>query len=609
MFMQADENDEGEVSQMTYGGREGILFAIDVQKTMLDENENKAANFRLALQAIEATMKNIVISNQKDLVGIVLFNTVHSPNSYNEVVFADLVIPSNMSVLLFMDIPSVANITFLQSFHTSDDLLDFANRYGSNCDAKFDEVIWLCMRMFQKSGYKLQSSTIVMFTDNPLPHPPDSPEYQQAFVKARDLHQLDVEFSVIPMHEPFDLNLFYRDFISSAMNTDMEIFELDSPARDIESLSNRIYKRSYRKRCNMRLKMNLGDNLKLSVGVYSSVRHVRYPKPLKVFRKTNEIIIRKGVQEIYNETDGSVQPLLPHKQKKSQEFGAKNIVLTIQEIAMMKTLLPASIHLLGFKPRTCVKICNYFKHGSFLYPDETEISGSTKIFRALWKRCLERKKVAICVLTLRHKSTPRYVALVPQDNYFQENYQIDYNGFLIIQLPNMDDIRDFNSLKPQVTAVNNEQVQIFEQIIYKLKFRYHPKQFNDPALRSIYSNIEAFAFHTDGENVEDETEPDTDFQDNKILDIVEAIVEKFGELVIINPKRKNTETGDNSRKTPKLTRPVMNKEEILEVFRSKQQNKLTVNVLREYLQQIGVSGISNARKSSLIDKIKEYHNL
>ncbi|XP_055692611.1 ATP-dependent DNA helicase 2 subunit 1 [Lutzomyia longipalpis] len=612
MYMQADLNvEEDEDSQVTFGGREGIIFAIDAQASMLDENEGKEANLRLAMKAIEASMRNLIVSNQKDLVGIVFYNTVHSPKSRFEAESVEIVVPANMCILLPMDTSSVENITYVRNFHESDDLFDFSTRYGSCSDAKFAEMLWLCMRMFQKCGYKLQSSAIVLFTDCAQPHPPNSHEQQQAFVKAKDLNQLDVEFTLIPMQEDFDPAPFYREFICTAMDIDMEHFELEAAVRDIEAISSRIYKRNFRKRCNTHLKFHLGDDLELSVGVYSSVRHVKYPKALMVHRNTNEIITRKRVQEIQNTDDGTTVPLLPHQQKKCQEIGGKNIVFTTQELATMKTLLPAGIRLLGFKPRSSISICNYLKHGAFLYPDEMRIAGSTKLFRALWKRCLDRQKVAICVLTLRHKATPGYVALVPQDNAFHDGDQLEYNGFLIVHLPNRDDVRDFDAFNPEETSVTAEKNELFENMVRKLKFRYNPKDFNDPALRNIYSTIEAFAFKTEREEQEDTTLPNTEYQDSKIADIVSAIAEEFGQLSTIT-KRKAVESSGNVRKSARTTQdgpPAADEAAILEEFRNGREEKLTVSTLRSYLQQLGISGISGAKKAVLIDKIKAHHDL
>uniref|UniRef100_A0A1B0DAJ8 ATP-dependent DNA helicase 2 subunit 1 n=1 Tax=Phlebotomus papatasi TaxID=29031 RepID=A0A1B0DAJ8_PHLPP len=433
MFFQADYSNANE-------GKEGILFVLDASTSMLDENENRQSNFRTALQAIEASMKNLVVGNQRDLVGIIFYNTIHSPKSKFEADTMEIVVPQHTCILLPMDMPSVDNISYVRNFHTSEDLFDFSNKYGCSSDANFSDVLWFCTRMFQKCGYKLQSSAIVLFTDNPQPHPPNTHEYQQAMVKAKDLSQLNVEFTLIPMLPDFNGELFYKEFICTAMEMEMEHFEMDTAVRDIETISSRIYRRNYRKRCNNYLKFSLGDNLEISVGVYSSIRHVKYPKSFKVHRNTNEIVSRKRVYEVQNETEGTTITLLPHQQKKYQEIGGRKIIFTTQEVSNMKTLLPAGIRLLGFKPRSAIQVRHYLKNGSFIYPDESAIAGSTKLFRALWKRCLDREVVPICVMTLRHKSDPGYVALLPQENTFydqEKTDQIEYNGFHVMHLPNL----------------------------------------------------------------------------------------------------------------------------------------------------------------------------
>ncbi|GAB0099056.1 ATP-dependent DNA helicase 2 subunit 1 [Sergentomyia squamirostris] len=613
MFMQADfdgETEEAE-TQVTFGGREGILFAIDTSATMLEENESKECNLRTALEAIEAAMKNLVVGNQKDLVGVIFYNTIQSPRSKFEADSVEIVVPKNMSIILPMDAPSVDSISYVNNFYTSDDLMDFHNKYGCCNDATFSDVLWLCTRMFQKCGYKLQSSAIVVFTDNPLPHAANSHEYNQAMVRAKDLSQLNVEFSLIPMQENFDGTLFYREFICTAMDMDLDHFQLDTFVRDIETISNRIYRRNYRKRCNNYLKFTVGDGVDISVGLYSSIRHTKYPKSISVHRDTNELIIKKRVQEVYNEIEDAPMPLLPNQQKKYQEIGGKKVIFTTGEIATMKTLLPAGIKLLGFKPRAAVAAHHFLKNGYFIYPDEVRIEGSTQLFRALWQRCLEREKVPICIMTLRQKSNPTYVALLPQENISNDQEQIEYNGFLVIHLPNVDDVRDFDTFKPEtVPEITPENVELYEKVIKKLKFKYSPKQFDDPALKNIYSNIEAFAFKTDGEQVEDTTLPDVERQDQKIADLVTAVNAEFGEITIESGSKRKTASTENgaSRKVPRYTDEIT-EDQILAEFRAGREEQLTIKVLKGYLQQIGVSGVSAAKKSILIDKIRAYHNL
>ncbi|XP_059607808.1 ATP-dependent DNA helicase 2 subunit 1 [Phlebotomus argentipes] len=608
-----DSVQEDEDTQVTFGGKEGILFVIDAASSMLDEHEGKEANLRLALRAIEASMKNLVVGNQRDLVGIVFYNTQHSPKPRFEEGAAEIVVPQHTCILLPMDVPSVESISYVTSFHSSDDSFDFHNRYGCDGAASFADVIWLCTKMFQKCGYKLQSSVIVLFTDNHLPHAANIHEHQQAFVKAKDLNQLNVEFTLIPMREDFDGDLFYKEFICTVMDMEMENFELDVAVKDVETISSRIYRRNYRKRCNNYLKFSLGEGLELSVGLYSSVRHVKYPKSFMVDRNTNEVITRKRVQEVYDDVEQTMVALMPHQQKKFQEIGGRRIIFTTQELATMKTFLPAGLRLLGFKPRSAINVSYYIRHGSFIYPDETSISGSTKLFRALWQRCLDRNVVAICVLTLRYKSPPGYVALLPQENVVSGQDQVEYNGFHLMHLPILDDVRDFSSFSPQVTTVSEEQVLALKGVVKKLKFRYNPKHFSDPVLKNLYSNIEAFAFKTDGEEAEDTTLPNASEQDEQIAEHMPNIIREFGEIVVINEggsesgKRKNTEPGENARKAARSQAPV-DKDHIVREFSLHREGKLTVAILKAYAQQVGLS-TQGAKKADLIELIRQHHNL
>ncbi|KAG4079591.1 hypothetical protein HA402_009383 [Bradysia odoriphaga] len=69
------------------------------------------------------------------------------------------------------------------------------------------------------------------------------------------------------------------------------------------------------------------------------------------------------------------------------------------------------------------------KHYRMMYPDETHIKGSKQLFRALWQKCIEKGKFAVCVFADNRGLNLSYAALVPQQ---RESFQND--GFRILYL-------------------------------------------------------------------------------------------------------------------------------------------------------------------------------
>ncbi len=77
-----------------------------------------------------------------------------------------------------------------------------------------------------------------------------------------------------------------------------------------------------------------------------------------------------------------------------------------------------------------------------MYPDESSIKGSTAAFHALLLATAQMQQAIIARLIYRKGSIPRFVALLPQLETFDEyGSQDSAPGFHLIFLPYADDIR------------------------------------------------------------------------------------------------------------------------------------------------------------------------
>lgn len=102
----------------------------------------------------------------------------------------------------------------------------------------------------------------------------------------------------------------------------------------------------------------------------------------------------------------------------------------------MKQIQEPGIKLIGFKPLSAINLELHLKSTYFLYPSDDRIKGSSTLFRALWEKCWEKEKIAICIVTLRKKSNPKLVALIPQkQEEFESQDVMRFDGFRMVQLP------------------------------------------------------------------------------------------------------------------------------------------------------------------------------
>ncbi|XP_021706756.1 X-ray repair cross-complementing protein 6 [Aedes aegypti] len=614
MYWNPNHAEEEEDSQeYVFGGREGLLALIDCADYMFLERDDGSTNFKETLALIEAIMRNKIISSEKDLVGVVFYNTEHSPAPADEIELeTGLVVPKKTAIYMPLSNPSADSIRKIINFKDSEDL-DFDRKFGHSQDSNLSDVLWLCSRLFTRCGYKLEQSSIVLFTSNDEPHSAGSYEYQQCFVKAKDLQQLDINIVLIPMSEQFDGSKFYQEFLCTVADEDPDQFTFPCYQESREPLLARIFRRDFKKKALSHVKWQLSDDVSLGVNIYSLSRKTKYPAKVKLLRDTNEVIVSKRSYQVicadHDQSGPSSKPLLPGDQRKTLTIGGEKVSFSVDEVTNMKQMLQPGIQLLGFKPISKVSPVNHLRSSLFLYPDEGTISGSTVLFRALYEKCLAKQRAAFCMLTMRRKQPSKLVALIPQECCFNEDGEpYRHSGFRIEFIPYAADMRKLDVFEKSTPEVSQEQIDVFKSVAKKIKFKYHPSQFENPVLMTTYTNIEALLFDRHDLEVYDSTKPDDDRIDSKVGTFVDRIGTLFGEDITEAPKRR-TKAADGEGPSSKAAKLDVDPVTIIEAIQSGKTGSVLVGTLRAYLQQQGVDGVSKLNKADLINKIKAHHNL
>jgi len=164
------------------------------------------------------------------------------------------------------------------------------------------------------------------------------------------------------------------------------------------------------------------------------------------------------------------------------------------------------------------------------------IKGSTTAFIALLDRMVAKDKIAIARLTPRVNSPPRFVALLPQSEiYDEDNVQLEPAGFYLIYLPYADDIRAVK-LQPAPKA-NEEQIKKAKKIVKALRIKFDSRNFENPAIQKHYSNLQALAL--DRETQEDT--PDYVMPDEEGMSKFSDTISEFKADILGNnydPKKK-----------------------------------------------------------------------
>lgn len=388
-----------------------------------------------------------------------------------------MVLPKQTAVFIPIDTQRVENIEKVMEFQDSKNFDDFSTKFGHSKDCNLSDVFWFCSKLFTRCGYHTRATSIVLFTDNPLPHPKGSHELRTLSLKAIDLQQSEILVSLMPMQPDFDCELFYKQFLCVVLDEEVENFKPPTYEDQIPKLTKRIYRRDCRKKANSKVEFLVGG-LKLGVALYSMSRKMYKPTKLTMDRDTNDVILKKRIYQ-QMDSDGDKKVMGPGDQRKSIEFGNEKMYFTTEEHSRVHSLVPRGLRLLGFKPLSAIEKVNFVNPCLFLFPDDERFEGSTKLVAALWARCLARQLVMIAMMVQRYKATPTYVALVPQ-----ENDDLRSNGFRVIYLPYKDDQRALDVFTKEVPSpVSDEDKEVMSRLLKRIKFRFHPSFFENPELK------------------------------------------------------------------------------------------------------------------------------
>lgn len=596
------DDDEKELEDKEFGGKDAIVFLIDATSAMhemFDDDDFSGSAFQKALSCAHATLKKKIFGSASDVIGVMAFGTKKK-------------VPANLDFdhlaeILPIKPPCGESILFLENLMDVEIGKDrFEEEFGVGDKVALHEALWQCQSLLSSVQGKVGSKTILLMTCNDNPHLGDTRLDGQVRRKAVDLHETNIFLDIIPIikqDKDFNMDLIYRDLIKLADDdNNAQTYDHD---QKLEDLTKVVLQKTHKKRTFGKMNLNLGGGASMSVSIFNLLSRASKPTKTKLARDTNEAVTsqRTWVHPV------SGAPLLPSDINLFMDYGMKNIKLTTDETKNLKQLGEGGkdsrgLKLLGFKPKSCLKFGHYVKSSQFLYPDEKNIKGSRNMFTALLLRCLAKDVIALCRYKARLSSDPTFVALVPQAEEFDESGdQVAAPGFHAVFLPFIDDVRQApeNLFLPESDP---EAVEAAKNVMSKLRLKkFVPVE--NPDLQNHYKLIEAHGLHRDTlVKPEDETLPDHERMSRKLGDKSKV----FLETVYPDgydpeaPVKKTAKKASPTPKAPKIKQEAGDIDMAKEVTNNT-IGKLTVDVLKTWLKAQGVN-VSNKKKAELVEAIK-----
>ena len=497
-----------------------VIFLVHLTRDLLQEqdsgNGSQEIPLKVILNGFISFVKSKIISRSSDKVGLILFNSIKTNNDMN---FA------GVDVISFLGYPSADMI------QRTNELIQTLPRISQTV-CPLHEALWICSHIFKQSekgpvsnsGAMPTSQRIFLFTaecEPPVPADRDlETAISQAMVYVQQLATANVEIELFPIRvagKIFDYTKFYGDIVT--VDPDEANEQVLNPSSKLSDLAVRIRRREFKKRRLGRVDFRIGEGVIVGTQFYALINQVKLPssinlnaennKPVKI---TTKYVCQETGAELYEKDIGFYIPL----KEKRVEF-------TREEMDRIKSFGEPSLVLIGFKPRSSLKVHHNVKPPYFLYPDDERVENSGKFFDGLIKSMTKpgNEKVAICRFVPRNKSRVRFVALLPQAESYDEDSNQTPAGLNLVFLPFADEIKDtdgklISNKSPEsedisATDPTRTQIAAAKRLINGLTTNFSPFNFENPNLQKNYSYLQALALgEQEPEPVVDYLQPDSE---------------------------------------------------------------------------------------------------
>ncbi|KAI5310725.1 ATP-dependent DNA helicase II subunit 1 [Ascosphaera atra] len=416
-----------------------------------------------ALKCAYHLMEQRIISNPRDMMGILLYGTQDSKFYTEE---GDTPYP-NCYLLQDVDIPSAQDVKELRDL-VEDEEHAKSILQPSDEGVSMSNVLFCANQIFTTKAANFTSRRLFLVTDNDNPHENNKTLRQASAVRARDLYDLGVTIELFPISKPdqeFDRAKFYDNVPKRAQFSNIPL--------------------------------ELGPGLTISVNGYLIFKRQAPQRSCYIWQKGEKPQIVKGVTTL--QADDTAREVQKPEVRKAYTFGGEQISFSEEEQKKLRNFGPPVIRVLGFKPLSDLPFWASVKHSTLIYPSEADHVGSTRVFSALWQTLLKKERWGLTWYIPRRNAAPRMAAMLAADAKLDDNGNPAIPpGLWMLPLPFVDDIRH----NPPTTHVVAPEglVQKMSVIVEQLLLPgalYNPMRYPNPALQYHYKILQAIALDED----------------------------------------------------------------------------------------------------------------
>ncbi|WEW56412.1 ATP-dependent DNA helicase II subunit 1 [Emydomyces testavorans] len=618
--------------------KDAVLFAIEVSKSMLTPDSNPSSKrarpdtpATAALKCAYHLMQQRIISNPRDMIGVLLYGT-ESSKFYEDDEDGRGSLPYPHCYLFTdLDVPAASDVKKLRALVEDEDKAAEI-LIPSKEPVSMANVLFCANQIFTTKAPNFSSRRLFVVTDNDNPHSKDKVLRSAATVRAKDLYDLGVIIELFPISKPdrdFDTSKFYDDIIYRASPLDSEapdysrrFTKTTTSGADgvsiLNSLLSSINSKSVPRRALFsNVSLEIGPEFRISVTGFLIFKRQEPARSCYVWLGGEQPQIAKGVTTQL--ADDTAREIEKWEIKKAYKFGGEQIAFTQDEQNALRNFGDPVIRIIGFKPMSSLPIWASTKHPTFIYPSEEGFVGSTRVFSALQQTLLSQEKFALVWFVPRKNAAPVMAAMIPgKEALDDDDVQIIPPGMWVLPLPFADDIRQnpdtHNMVAPEPLI---DKMRLVIQQLQLPKGRYDPQKYPNPSLQWHYRILQALALDEDlPEQPEDKTIPKYKQIDKRAgeyvvdwgqeLEIQHRLLERQHPATSTLVKRPassiKNESGERATKKAKIGNEA--DDEVKMHYEKGNLNKLTVAVLKDFLSNHNLSG--TGKKVDLIERVEEF---
>ncbi|PVH98400.1 ATP-dependent DNA helicase-like protein II subunit 1 [Periconia macrospinosa] len=639
-----EDDDDEEIDDTSYKAiKDAILFAIDVSSSMLerpapsdDKRAERDSPVSAALECAYQLMQQRIISNPKDMMGILLFGTEQSDLKDSDNTF------QNCYLLSDLDIPCARDVKQLRDLLENEDEAAKILKPSKERVA-ISTVLFCANQIFTTKAPNFSSRRLFLVTDNDYPVNVKQ-DKDTAITRARDLYDLGCTIDLFPIsHQDhlFDRTKFYDDLVYPTSPSDPDapiavpsttkIAKSGDGISLLKQLLSSINSRAAPRRALFSLPFEIGPDLRIGVKGFILIKRQEHVKSCNVWVGGEKPqIVTASTTHMADDTARVVEK---GELRKAYKFGGDSITFSPEEFVQIRQCFGEPIiRIIGFKPLSSLPIWANVGKASFIYPSEADFVGSTRVFSALQQKLLKSRKMALSWFIARKNAAPVLAAIIPGEERVDESgEQTMPPGLWIVPLPFADDIRQCPEHKhePTSTPELTDKMRVIMEQLQLPKGVYEPNKYPNPDLQWFYKILQAMALEEEiPEKVDDKTVPKYRQIEKRAAPYIIEYGEQFElDLAKVNhsstsilpsrgktgAKRPKTDGDDDEPKPKKRIKKeggdghndddVITDEQMAKMCSSGTVQKQSVAVLKSYLKAKGLS--TAGKKADLVDRVQD----